>query len=135
MSKTKAIKIPTDVQRAEQAYLQARKVKLELLAALEAAKSEEQQLESAMHQARLKADLSGPCGTIDQHIQAVFGRSAAKVVIVRRTASAVWTRPIGSAADREPQQWRKSKTSGAWLEYPATRYYRSHVLTIDGEQA
>lgn len=134
MSKTKEIQIPTDVQRAEQAWLQARKVKLELLAAVEAANIEEQQLHSALQKVQLKADLSGPCGTIELGERAIFGRRAEKVVIVRRTESTVWTRPAGTAADSEQQQWRKSKMHGDWFEYPAP-YYGGSRLTIDGEKA
>ena len=134
MSKSKTIAIPTDVQRAEQAYLQARKVKFELLAALEAAKSEEQRLYAAVRQARITADSSGPCGTIELGERAIFGQRAEKVVIVRRTVSSVWTRPIGTAADHEPQQWRLSNARGVWREYPAP-HYGLRTLTIDEGQA
>lgn len=139
MSKTKEIKTPTDVQRAEQAYLRARNVKLELLAALEAAleaaKGEEERLYTAARQARTAADMAGPLATISPPRGAVLGQRGEQVAIVRRTASTIWTRPIGWSDNCDLRQWRKSKTrGGGWTEYPAG-YYAARTLTIDGEQS
>lgn len=130
MTKTKEIQIPTDVQRAGQAWLQARKVKLELLAALEAARSEEQRLESILANERAKDDLAGPRAHI---VRPYVGGKPEPVVIVKRTAATVWTRPIGSS--RVPQQWRKNAHHDGvkrWRDYPGPCM---RWLEIPGEEA
>jgi hypothetical protein len=138
MSKAKTISIPTDVQRAGQALAQASRVREELKAALNAALQSEQRLAHELLKARTASDLAGqagPLATILPPRGAWPSNRGQKVVVVRRTASAVWTRPVGLAAEGNLQQWRKSKSKGgAWAEYPAG-YYAVRTLTIDGEDA